>query len=496
MELLKMVDITKSFHTIQVLKGINLTVHEGEIVALLGENGAGKSTLMKILAGVHQPTSGKILLNGDEVKIESPKHSQSLNISIIHQEFNLLKDLSVAENIFLGREWTKSKGIIDWKAMREETKKLLKMVGLEAISPEQLISSCSIAQRQLIEIAKALSFDAKILIMDEPSATLNNEDTEKLLKLMVSLKKKGMGIIFITHRLEEVTLVADRAVVLRDGEYIGSESVKNLTKDEMVSMMVGRDLTNLFPDKSVPKQETVLKVQGLSVKNKLRNVTFTVKKGEVLGVAGLMGSGKTELSRALFGLYTNKQGSIHMMGTDISSPKEAIDSGIALVTDDRKDEGLILDLSVFENLLLPFYRKASKGGIIRKKVTIPIADKWIKNLKIKTPGSNAEVRNLSGGNQQKVVLGKWLQMNPKLIILNEPTRGIDIGAKQEIYKIVRDLTDQGISVLLISSEMPELLGMAHLILVMNEGEIRGELVGEEATQERIFNYASGGVANG
>jgi ribose transport system ATP-binding protein len=496
MELLKMVDITKSFSNIQVLKGITFSVNKGEIVALLGENGAGKSTLMKILAGVHQPTSGKILLHGDEVTIENPKHSQSLNISIIHQEFNLLKDLSVAENIFLGREWTKSKGIIDWKAMREETKKLLKMVGLDSISPDQLITHCSIAQRQLIEIAKALSFEAKVLIMDEPSATLNNEDTNKLLKLMESLKNKGIGIIFITHRLEEVTQVADRAVVLRDGEYIGSESVANLTKDEMVSMMVGRDLMNLFPDKSDPQQEEVLKVEGLSVKNKLHNVSLTVNKGEVLGVAGLMGSGKTDLSKALFGLYTKKHGSVKMLGKEINSPKEAIDSGIALVTDDRKDEGLILDLSVFENLLLPFYRRASKGGVIRNKVTLPIADKWIKNLKIKTPGRETEVRNLSGGNQQKVVLGKWLQMDPKLIILNEPTRGIDIGAKQEIYKIVRDLTVQGISVLLISSEMPELLGMAHRIVVMNEGEIAGELIGEEATQERIFNYASGGVANG
>lgn len=495
MELLKMENITKSFHNIQVLKGINFSVQQGEIVALLGENGAGKSTLMKILAGVHQPTSGKIKLYGKEVTIESPKHSQSLNISIIHQEFNLLNDLSVAENIFLGREWTKVKGIVDWKKMKEETVNLLKKVGLESISPGQLIRECTIAQRQLIEIAKALSFEAKILIMDEPSATLNNEDTDKLLQLMGSLKSKGIGIIFITHRLEEVSRVADRVVVLRDGEYIGTEAVENLTKDQMVSMMVGRSLLQLFPARSEPSDDKVLQVESLSVKNKLHNVSFNTKKGEVLGVAGLMGSGKTELSRALFGLYTNMQGRVDMLGTEINSPKQAIDAGIALVTDDRKDEGLILDLSVFENLLLPFYRRSSKGGIVKNKILYPIADKWIDSLKVKTPNKEARVGNLSGGNQQKVVLGKWLQMEPKLIILNEPTRGIDIGAKHEIYKIIKNLTDQGISVILISSEMPELLGMAHRIIVMHEGEITGELMAAEATQEKIFKYATGGDPN-
>lgn len=492
MELLKMENITKSFNNIQVLKGIDLSLHEGEIVALLGENGAGKSTLMKILAGVHQPTTGRIELNGEEITIYNPKHSQSLNISIIHQEFNLLKDLSVAENIFLGREWLKVKGVINWRVMRKETTNLLKKVGLEHIPPERLISECTIAERQLIEIAKALSFEAKILIMDEPTATLNNEDTETLLQLMESLKNKGIGIIFITHRLEEVSIIADRAVVLRDGEYIGAVDVQQLTKEKMISMMVGRSLSNLYPVKSKPSDEIVLKVKKLTVKNKLHNISFHSKKGEVLGIAGLMGSGKTELSKALFGLFPKKTGSVSMFGDEIDSPKKAIDSGVALVTDDRKDEGLILDLSVFENLLLPFYRKASKKGIIKSHVVQPIADKWISNLNIKTPNRNVEVGNLSGGNQQKVVLGKWLQMKPKLIILNEPTRGIDIGAKQEIYKIIKGLTDNGVSIILISSEMPELLGMANRILVMHEGRITGELMEKDATQEKIFYYATGG----
>lgn len=493
MELLKMANITKSFGSIQVLKGINMAVNKNEILALLGENGAGKSTLMKILAGVHQPTSGEIYLEGKPVKIENPKHSQALNISIIHQEFNLLKDMSVAENIFLGRELTKAKGIISWSLMKRETRKLLDRVGLESVSPDKLISECSIAQRQLIEIAKSLSFDAKVLIMDEPTATLNNEDTQKLLLLMQNLRNSGLGIIFITHRLEEVLQVADQAVVLRDGEYIGSSAVKDLTKDEIIKMMVGRDLKDLFPEKTIPQNERVLQVKGMSVKNRLHNINFEVRRGEVLGVAGLMGSGKTDLSKALFGLYPLQSGEVNMNGQSIKNPKMAIDAKIALVTDDRKDEGLVLDLSIAENILLPFYRKLAKFGVISNKAATSISDKWIANLKIKTTSRDVEVRKLSGGNQQKVVLGKWLQMDPQLIILNEPTRGIDIGAKQEIYKIVSELTQQGIAVILISSEMPELLGMANRVIVMNEGRIQGELDGEEATQEKIFNYASGGV---
>ncbi|MDV2684439.1 sugar ABC transporter ATP-binding protein [Alkalihalophilus lindianensis] len=494
--LLEMRDIKKSFSSIKVLKGINFSVKAGEIVALLGENGAGKSTLMKILAGVHEPTDGKIFLNDKEVSIDGPKHSQELGISIIHQEFNLIPDLTVAENIFLGREQQGVRGIISWKAMHTETNELLKKVGLKNVSPTQLIADCSVAQRQLIEIAKALSFESDVLIMDEPTATLNNEDTQTLLNLMKALSDEGLGIIFITHRLEEVVKVADRIVVLRDGEYIGSELVANVTKDDMVTMMVGRDITDLFPERTTPQEEVVLEVADLSVRNRLYDVSFKVKKGEILGVAGLLGSGKTDLSKALFGLHKRQSGSISMLGQDVETPKEAIDAGIALVTDDRKSEGVILDLSVYENLLMPFYRRISKTGILNKTKMDQIVDKWINDLKIKVHEPHVEVRTLSGGNQQKVVLGKWLQMNPKLLILNEPTRGIDIGAKTEIYKIMKDLTNEGIAIILISSEMPELLGMANRIAVMHEGRISGELPIEEATQEKIFYYATGGDTHG
>lgn len=492
MSLLKMEGIRKSFNRLEVLHGINLEVKSGEIVALLGENGAGKSTLMKILAGVHLPSSGKISIEEQEVEIGNPKESQQLKISIIHQEFNLLKDLSIAENIFLGKQITSSMGIINWSAMNAKTEKLLKRVGLAHLPPDRLVNDCSIAEQQLIEIAKALSFDSKILIMDEPTATLNNEDTQKLLTLMQELRAEGLGIIFITHRLDEVMRVADRAVVMRDGQYIGEDKVENLTKDQIVRMLVGRDLTNMYPERVPPLDEVILEVNDLSVRKRLHNISFSVKKGEILGVAGLLGSGKTELSKAIFGLLKHSGGEVRMQGEKVNSPKSAIDAGIALVTDDRKDEGLVLDLSVAENILIPSYRKISQFGVLKKRTMKKIVDRWVTDLKIKTPSSESEVRKLSGGNQQKVVLGKWLQMDPKILILNEPTRGIDIGAKFEIYKIIHELSTKGISIILISSEMPELLGMSHRIIVMNEGKLTGEMDIQDATQEKIFEYATGG----
>ncbi|CAG9621189.1 sugar ABC transporter ATP-binding protein [Sutcliffiella rhizosphaerae] len=492
MSLLKMEGIKKSFNRIEVLHGIDLEVKSGEIVALLGENGAGKSTLMKILAGVHLPSEGKIFMEAKEVTIDSPRASQQLRISIIHQEFNLLKDLSVAENIFLGKHITTKLGVINWKEMNEETTKLLKRVGIGHISPSRLVSECSIAERQLIEIAKALSFESKVLIMDEPTATLNNEDTQKLLSLMEELREEGLGIIFITHRMDEVMSVADRAVVMRDGAYIGQEEVENLTKDQIVRMLVGRDLTNMYPDRVAPQDEVVMEVNQLHISKRLHDISFTVKKGEVLGIGGLLGSGKTDLSKALFGLLKHSSGEVKMLGQKVSTPRGAIDAGIALVTDDRKDEGLVLDLSVAENILIPSYRKISNFGVLKKNTMSKIVDRWVSGLQIKTPSAESEVRKLSGGNQQKVVLGKWLQMDPKILILNEPTRGIDIGAKFEIYKIIHELAAKGIAIILISSEMPELLGMSHRIIVMNEGRLSGEMDITEATQEKIFEYATGG----
>jgi ribose transport system ATP-binding protein len=493
--LLEMKGITKEFPGVKALDKVSIKVHESEILALLGENGAGKSTLMKVLAGVYQPSSGQIFINGEPVKIEGPKHSQNLGISIIYQEFNLIPYMSIAENIFIGREPRKIKGVLNRKKINEDTKKWLDKVGLKHLSPDSLISELSVAEQQLVEIAKALSFDSKIIIMDEPTAALNDADTNKLLNIMRDLKQQGMGIIFITHRLEEVEAVADRISVLRDGQYIGSELVKNVTRDDMVTMMVGRELTDLFPEKVNATDEVALEVKNLNVPGTLYDINFTVNKGEIVGIAGLMGSGKTELSRALFGLYKDMKGTVKVYEKMVRTPREAIDAGIALVTDDRKQEGLVLGLSVYENLLLPVYRKISKFGILQKRRKDEIVNRWIKDLKIKVHDPKVEVKTLSGGNQQKVVLGKWLQMNPKVLILNEPTRGIDVGAKAEIYQIMKRLTEDGIAIILISSEMPELLGMSHRILVMNEGRITAELKDIEATQEKIFYYASGGGVN-
>lgn len=491
-DLLEMKAITKKFTGVKALDHVDLCLKSSEIHALLGENGAGKSTLMKILAGVYQPTSGDIFIKGKKINFEGPKHSQQLGISIIHQEFNLIPDLSVSENIFLGREPRNFLGVIRWNKLHKQTKEVLTRVGLDDLSPSVPINTLSIAEQQLVEIAKALSFSAEIIIMDEPTAALNNEDTERLLIIIRDLKSKGLGVIFITHRLEEVKAVADRISVLRDGRYIGTELVDSVTEDDMVKMMVGRDISDMFPDKTTTIGDKLLDVRNLTVKGKLKDISFNVKKGEVVGIAGLLGSGKTELSKALFGLYKKIEGEIYLNSQRVRTPREAIDVGIALVTDDRKQEGLVLDLSVHENLLLPFYRKLSKYGVLSKGIQDKIVSKWIKDLNIKVHDPRAEVKTLSGGNQQKVVLGKWLQMNPKLLILNEPTRGIDIGAKTEIYQIIKEITENGISIILISSEMPELLGMAHRILVMHKGTITADLQGNKATQENIFYYASGG----
>jgi ribose transport system ATP-binding protein len=494
--LLEMKEISKEFPGVKALDHVSIRVNQGEILALLGENGAGKSTLMKVLAGVYQPNNGEICINGNSVMIEGPKHSQNLGISIIYQEFNLIPHMSVAENIFIGREPRKTKGILDRKQLKQETRKWLDRVGLTKVSPDALIAGLSVAEQQLIEIAKTLSFNSKIIIMDEPTAALNDEETNKLFAIMKELKQQGMGVIFITHRLEEVLVVADSITVLRDGKYIGSALVKDVTKDDMVSMMVGRELTDLYPEKGTPSDQVCLEVKDVSVPGTLNSINFTVKKGEILGIAGLMGSGRTELSKAIFGLYSNMTGTVKVDSKVVKSPRGAIDAGIALVTDDRKQEGLVLGLSVYENLLLPTYRKIFRFGIQQKQKKDKIVNRWVTDLKIKVHDPMVEVRTLSGGNQQKVVLGKWLQMNPKVLILNEPTRGIDVGAKAEIYQIMKGLTEDGISIIMISSEMPELLGLSNRIMVMNEGRITAELSQNEATQEKIFYYASGGVMNG
>lgn len=491
---LKMEKISKHFPGVKALDQVDIEVGKGEILALLGENGAGKSTLMKVLAGVHQPDSGHICINGNKVVIQGPRSSQELGISIIYQEFNLIPYLSVAENIFLGREPRKIKGVLDWKQLYRQAQEVMSRVGLKNVSPKTLVAELTIAEQQLVEIAKAISYASNIIIMDEPTAVLNGEDAQRLLKIMLELKHQGMSIIFITHRLEEVEQIADRITVLRDGKYIGTVKKADVSKDDIVKMMVGRDITDLYPARNRKIGQPVLKVENLTLKDQLHNINLTVHEGEILGIGGLMGSGSTTLSKALFGLFPQIQGTITVgEKSRIISPRDAIDAGIALVTDDRKSEGLVLMMSVFENLLLPSYRRISAlGTLLEKSKQTSIVDNWVSNLKIKVHDPAVQAGTLSGGNQQKVVLGKWLQMNPKVLILNEPTRGIDVGAKAEIYQIMKALTEQGIAIIMISSEMPELLGMSHRIAVMHEGRITGEMPVEEATQEKIFLFATGG----
>ena len=491
---LEMKRISKRFPGVQALSNVDLKVRKKEILALLGENGAGKSTLMKLLAGVYQPDLGEIYIDGQKVFISNPWKAQKLGISVIYQEFNLISCLSVAENIFLGHEPQKMKGIVDWKLLNRQARKLMDRVGLQYKSPEILVEELSVAEQQLVEIAKSLSYTAKVIIMDEPTAALNDEDITRLLKIMVELKEQGLAIIFITHRLEEVKRVAGRVMVLRDGQCTGGAEIENISKSNIIHMMVGRDIKDMFPGRSKKIGKPALWVNNLSIKNKLYNINLTVKEGEILGIGGLMGSGSAVLARALFGIYSNTQGTIMILGDKkIRSIKEAINAGIALVSDDRKSEGLVLSMSVYENILLPAYRRISALGIFIKPQKLnKIVNRWISVLKIKVPNSTVEVKTLSGGNQQRVVLAKWLQMKPKVLILHQPTRGIDVSAKAEIYQLMKKLTEENIAIILISSEMPELLGMSHRIMVMHKGRMAGELPIEEATQEKLLIYATGG----
>ncbi|MER2107652.1 MAG: sugar ABC transporter ATP-binding protein [Solibacillus sp.] len=493
-KLLEMISISKFFPGVKALEDVSFHVNRGEILALLGENGAGKSTLMKILSGVHQPNAGEILIDGEQVIIKNPKHSQEIGISIIFQELNSVSQMTVAENIYLGREPRKFLNVIDKKRLNAQAKELLKKVGVTSIDATDLMDDLSVAEQQLVEIAKALSFDSKIIIMDEPTATLNEEDTQKLLQIMRDLKQQGLGVIFITHKLDEVFAVADRISVLRDGKYIGSRAIDDVDYDTLVSMMVGRNVDTLYPDIEQHDDNIILNVENLNLDTRLLGINFNLKRGEVVGIAGLLGSGRTELSKAIFGYYSNATGNVTVNNKPIKTIKHAIQNGIALITDDRKQEGLILDMSVAENILLPNYSDISKKGIQIKKNKTEVVNKWIQNLQIKVHDSSVLVGTLSGGNQQKVVLGKWLQKNPQVLILNEPTRGIDIGAKAEIYNIIHDLSTQGVAVIVISSEMPELLGLSHRVLVMRDGQIVANLNKDDVSQEVIFQYASG-VAN-
>ncbi|MCX7821601.1 MAG: xylose ABC transporter ATP-binding protein [Brevinematales bacterium] len=497
--ILEMIGISKEFPGVKALSDVTFKVKRGEIHALVGENGAGKSTLMKILSGVYpyKTYEGKILINGVEQQFHNIKQSEKAKIAIIYQELALVKSLSVVENIFLGNEIAKY-GVIQKDEMFKKTEEILKEVGLD-INPTVKVLHLGVGQQQLVEIAKALLKEAEILVLDEPTAALTESESENLFKILRKLKSKGITCIFISHRLKEVFEVADTITVLRDGKTVITEGAKKLNEDRLISYMVGRELTERFPKQKHKASETILEVKNWTVVDPeteeivCDNVSFEVKKNEILGVAGLMGAGRTELMMSIFGAYGRKvKGEIYLNGKkiEINSPKDAISYGICYLSEDRKQFGLVLNMSIQQNVSLANLENISSYSVINKNEEILRSLRYVDELKIKTPSIEQKAMNLSGGNQQKVVIAKWLMAEPKVLFLDEPTRGIDVGAKYEIYNIMNMLVAKGVGVVMISSELPEILGMSDRIIVMHEGKLTGELYHEEATQEKIMAYAT------
>lgn len=486
--------ISKSFSGNKVLENVEFTILQGEVHALMGENGAGKSTLMKIMTGIYERDAGKIFLNGNEIHFKNAKEAEKAGIAVIHQELNIIPHLTVAENMFLGKELTIGKfGITRDKEMRKKTKEYLNRLGID-IDPTIEAGKLSVGQQQMIEIARAVAAKTEVLVMDEPTAALTDREIEALFKVITSLKNEGVGIVYISHRMEEIFEICDRISVLRDGQFIGVKEIVNTSFDEIVKMMVGRQLGDRYPERDTKIGQERLKVEGLSCKGSFENISFSVKQGEILGVAGLMGAGRTEIMEAIFGFRTTQKGQITMDGKvmSIRSPYDAIQAGIGFITEDRKSKGLVLDLSVRENFSLTNLGKISKNSIISRSAEWSLADEMIEKLHVKTSGREQTVKSLSGGNQQKVVIGKWLGINPKILILDEPTRGVDVGAKKEIYQLMNELTKQGVAIIMVSSELPEILGMSDRVLVIHEGKISSVIDKANANQEIIMQAATGG----
>ncbi|MGC7873214.1 sugar ABC transporter ATP-binding protein [Desulfosporosinus sp. SYSU MS00001] len=493
MALLEMKGICKGFSGVKVLQGVDLQVSGGEVVALLGENGAGKSTLMKILTGVYAADAGQIAIDGETVPIKAIHDAQNLGIEMIYQELNLFPNLSVAENFLIGHEDEfRTLGFVNYPLLYKKVAETMATLNLNR-DPKELLGGLSVGEQQLVEIGKALQKDVRFLIMDEPTSALSRAETERLFEIVRSLKDKGVGIIYISHRLEELFTVADRVTVLRDGQFIATVKTEETTERELVALMVGRDIEERYPHVETTPTEIVLHAEQLNTQF-VHDVSLEVKAGEIVGLGGLMGSGRTEVARALSGIDALKSGQIILEGRKLSlrTPIDAIRSGIALVTEDRKNEGLHLPFTIRENLALPTLDGRSRWGLISRQEERENAEHWVKQLRVKTPTIEQAVQNLSGGNQQKVVIGKWLACNPKLLILDEPTRGVDVGAKQEIYQLMNQLKSEGKAVLLISSDLPELLGMSDRVYVMHEGVIMGELLSGEMEQEAFMRLATGG----
>lgn len=489
---LQLQHIRKEYPGVVALKDVTLELKKGEILALIGENGAGKSTLIKCCSGAVIPTSGKIIVNGKEFTSMTPQLAAENGIAIIYQEFNNVKELSAAENLFLGRPIRKGI-VVDKKAMEEEAAKAFEQLRIK-IDPKALMKNLTVGYQQMVEIAKAIQQNAKILIMDEPSAPLTSAEVESMFMVVERLRKEGISIIYISHRLEEIYRLSDRILVMRDGEYVKTLITKDSEVQELIKLMVGRELTETYPPRGdcIKEDEVVLELKDVTG-NGDKNINLKLHKGEILGLGGLVGAGRTELAEMIFGAAAKESGQMIFNGKEINpkSPREAIDLGIALVPEDRKRHGAMLGISIKNNINMPIYERNSRLSVINSKQELAIAEKYRENMAIKTPSLNQLVKNLSGGNQQKVILGRWLAADSELIIFDEPTRGIDIGAKYEIYKLMNDLVEkEGKSILMISSEMEELMGMSDRIMVLAEGNMTGELEKDEFSQETIMAYAS------
>lgn len=486
-----MKNISKNFPGVRALDHVQFELRSGEVMALLGENGAGKSTLMKILSGVYTRDEGSLEIFGKEYGDLTPRQAQEIGVAIIHQELNMCRHLSVAENMFLGREKVKA-GVLSNAQMEEEAARILEELKID-MDPGQVVGELPVSKQQMVEIAKALSTHARILIMDEPTSALTAREIEDLFRIIRDLKAKGCGIVYISHRLEELSHIVDRVTIMRDGQFITSMNFKDTTLDEIIANMVGREIKEKFPRVSCKKGKKVLEVRNLNAGHMVRNVNFSLYEGEIVGFAGLMGAGRTETTRAIFGVDPKESGEIILDGKPVTirKPEDAIRAGIVLAPEDRKKDGLCTKLSIRHNIALPNLDLiCNKFGVINSQKELEMCDRVVENLKVKTPSVEVNTGNLSGGNQQKVVVGKWLARNSRVVIFDEPTRGIDVAAKVEIYNLMNDLKKQGIAVMFVSSEMPEVMGIADRIIVMCDGRITGEMSAEEATQSGILTLAT------
>jgi len=495
--LVEMKQITKTFPGVVALDDVTFACCPGEVHAVVGENGAGKSTLMKILAGVYVPDSGEIGLGGENVRIPSPHAAQQLGISIIYQELNLLPDLNVAQNVFLGRESRGRLGLVNEREQEAKAQAVLHRLGVD-IDPRERLGRLSVAQQQMVEIAKALSLNARVVIMDEPSATLGGKDLERLFEVIKALKQQGVAVIYISHRIAEIFEIADRVTVFKDGKVVGTSKVSAIDRPTLVRMMIGRSLSETFPRRAEQLGEEVLRIKGLRVGDRLKDINLVVHAGEVVGISGLVGAGRTELAQAIFGTRRIDGGTVEMKGKRVSigDPRRALHYGIGYLSEDRNAEGLVMGQSVRENEALPSLDRRQRWGVVDQKAEQEVVRATSESLHLRTPSLGADVENLSGGNRQKVVLAKWLISGPELLIFDEPTRGIDVGAKAEIWQLMRDLANQGKGVLMISSELPEVIGMSDRVVVMHRGRIVGELAGGTATEEAVMMLATYGETHG